>query len=196
MKYFAIASLVLLLNACQTDASRTQDFAGRYDVTLHLKDAKKEMESAKLEVEKEMQKAQEEIKTEMAKAREDVEAELGEDSHIGKAVGSFVEGMSELAQGMTELGKSLGKMGINLGQNIVDGLEFKANFEPDGSVQFGSRSRLGLGTKDEKFWEIKDGKFYLGEKTGEKTPFEMKDLGNGEWELVGEDVRFHLKRAE
>lgn len=154
------------------------------------------MEKAKKEVEEDLTKAKEEIKDEIAKAKEEIEEEMGEYNHFGDAVGNFVEGMGELAQGLTNLGKNLGKMGIDLGQGIIKGLRFKAEFKDDGMVYFGKKSKLQVGSGDGNFWDIKDGKFYLWENEDEKNVFEMKDFGNGNWDLVGEEVIFHLEKLD
>jgi|GEM_PF-3288786 len=196
MKYLPILSILFLLAACQTDESRKKGFAGKYQVTLHAPTAVKEMEAAEKEVEKELSKAQEEIEDGIAEAKEEIEAELGEENHLGKAVGNLVEGIGGLAKGLTKLGEGLGKMGINLGQSIVDGLRFKAEFREDGKVYFGKKSKLQIGSSDGNFWDIEDGKFYLWEDETEKTVFDMKDLGNGDWELVNEDIIFHLEKLE
>ncbi len=196
MKYCALLSLLFLLAACQTDETRKKGFAGQYQVTLHVPKAAKEMEAAEKEVEKELSRAQDEIEEGIAEAKEDIEAELGEENHLGNAVGNFVEGIGGLAQGLAKLGEGLGKMGINLGQSIVDGLRFKVEFKEDGNVYFGKKSRIQIGSSEGNFWDIKDGTFYLWENENEKTAFEMKDLGNGDWELVNEDIIFHLERLE
>ncbi|MBK9012713.1 MAG: hypothetical protein IPM82_00730 [Saprospiraceae bacterium] len=196
MKIISLAFLLLLFAGCQTDESRKSSFSGRYQVTLHLPEANQEMEKAKKEVEEELGKAKEEIKEEMEKAKEEIEEEMGEDNHFGDAVGNFVEGMGELAQGLNNLGKSLGKMGIDLGQGIIEGLRFKAEFKDDGKVYFGKKSKIQVGSGDGNFWDIKDGKFYLWEDGDEKNAFEMKDLGNGNWDLVGEEVIFHLEKLD
>ncbi|MBI1224115.1 MAG: hypothetical protein GC192_02660 [Bacteroidetes bacterium] len=99
--------------------------------------------------------------------------------------------MGELAQGLTGLGESLGKMGIDLGRGVVEGLRFKADFRPDGSVMFGKRSKIQIGSGNS--WEIKHGKFYLWEDEDDKNEFDIKDLGSGKWDLVGEEVTFHLE---
>ena len=87
-------------------------------------------------------------------------------------------------------------MGIDLGQGIVDGLRFKAEFKEDGNVMFGKKSKIQIGSGNGNFWDIKDGKFYLWENENEKTAFEMKDLGDGRWDLVGEEVIFHLEKLK
>lgn len=196
MKYYLFALFTLLLVACQTDKSRTKAFSGKYQVTLHLPQTNNEMENAKKEVEKELSDAKEEIKADMEDAKKEIEAELGENRHLGNAVGNFVEGMSELAQGMVGLSKSLGKMGIDLGQGIIDGLKFKAEFKDDGKVVFGKRSKIRIGGGEGSFWEIKDGKFYLWEDGEEKTAFEMKDLGDGNWDLFSDKLIFHLEKIK
>ncbi|MCF8246225.1 MAG: hypothetical protein K9J37_05445 [Saprospiraceae bacterium] len=196
MKYLSIALLLILIASCQSDKAREKAFAGRYQVTLHLPEATKEMEKAKKDVSKEISEAKKEIKDEIANAKEDIDAEMGEDSHLGNAVGNFVEGMGELAQGLAGLGESLGKMGIDLGRGIVEGLRFKAEFKEDGHVMFGKRSKIQVGSGEGNFWEIKSGKFYLWEDGDEKNAFEMKDLGDGNWDLVGEEVIFHLEKIE
>ena len=196
MKYLPFAMLLLLFAGCQTDKAREKSFAGHYQVTLHLPEANHELEKAKKDVEKDISKAKKEIKDEIAKAKDDIDTELGEDSHLGNAVGNFVEGMGELAQGLTGLGESLGKMGIDLGRGIVEGLRFKAEFKEDGHVMFGKKSKIQVGPGDGNFWEIKDGKFYLWEDGDEKNVFEMKDLGDGNWDLVGKEVIFHLERLD
>ncbi len=197
MKYLSMAYLfVFAFTACQSDNAREKAFAGRYQVTLHLPETNKELEKSKKEMEREMAKAKKEIKDEIEKAKEDIEVELGEKSHFGKAVGNFVEGMGELAQGLTGLGESLGKMGIDIGRGVVEGLRFKAEFKDDGHVMFGKKSRIQVGSGEGNFWEIKDGNFYLWEDGDEKNVFKMKDLGNGNWELVGDEVIFHLERLD
>jgi hypothetical protein len=193
MKYIIFSALSLfLLISCQTDKAKQQEFAGQYQVTLHLPEAKNEMEKAKQDVEKELKKAKEEIKTEIQKAKEEIEAELGENSHSGNAASNFVEGIGELAQGLAGLGEGLGKMGIDIGQGIVDGLKFKAEFKPDGTVYFGKKSRIQIGAGNQ--WEIKDGKFYLWEEGEEKKEFTMKKLGDGKWDLISSDLIFHLEK--
>jgi Skp family chaperone for outer membrane proteins len=72
MKIITLAFLLLLFVGCQTDAARKTSFSGRYQVTLHLPEANKEMEKAKKEVEEELGKAKDEIKEEMAKAKDEI----------------------------------------------------------------------------------------------------------------------------
>ncbi len=193
MKYIVFVALsLLLLISCQSDEAKQQEFAGHYQVTLHLPEAKHEMEKAKEEVEEELKKAKEEIKTEIEKAKKEIESELGEDSHSSNAAGNFVEGMGQLAQGLAGLGEGLGKMGIDIGQGIIDGLKFKAEFKPDGTVYFGKRSKIQIGAGNH--WEIRDGKFYLWEEGDEKKEFNMKKLGDGKWDLISSDLIFHLEK--
>ncbi len=196
MKYGTLVLLIFFLAACQTDESRQKAFSGQYQITLHLPQANNEMENAKKEVETELSEAKEEIEAGIAEAKEEIDAELGEKNHFGDAVGNFVEGMGELAQGMVGLGKSLGKMGIDLGQGIIDGLKFKAEFKDNGKVMFGKRSRIQIGSGEGNFWEIKDGKFYLWEDENDKTVFEMKDLGGGNWDLLSNELIFHLEKIK
>jgi hypothetical protein len=196
MKYGALVLLIFFMAACQTDESRQKAFAGQYQVTLHLPQANDEMEDAKKEVEKELSKAKEEIEAGIAEAKEEIEADLGEKNHFGNAVGNLVEGIGELAQGMVGLGESLGKMGIDLGQGIIEGLKFKAEFKDDGTVRFGKRSRIKIGAGEGSFWEIKDGKFYLWEDENDKKAFEMKDLGGGNWDLLSDEIIFHLEKIK
>ncbi len=195
MKYIVFSTLALLLLAsCQSDESKQHEFAGQYQVTLQLPEANKDLEKAKKEVEEELKKAKEEIKTEIDKAKDEIETELGEESHSGNAANHFVEGIGELAQGLAGLGEGLGKMGIDIGQGIIDGLRFKADFKPDGSVYFGKKSRIQIGAGNH--WEIKDGKFYLWEEGDQKKEFNMKKLGDGKWDLVSSDVIFHLEKIQ
>lgn len=188
--------MVFLLAACQSDESRMQSFSGRYQITIHLSQAKKDMEKAKKDVERELGQAQKEIDEGIALAKDEIEAEMGEDNHFGDAVGNLVEGVGGLAQGLAKLGEGLGKMGIDIGQGVIDGLKFKAEFKPDGNVYFGKKSRIQIGSGEGNFWQIKDGKFYLWEDEDEKNAFEMKDLGNGNWDLVSDDVIFHMERQQ
>lgn len=196
MKYLSCILVIFLIAACQTDASRKKAFVGQYQVTLRLPEAKKDMTKAKEDMEKEMDKAQEEIKKGIEEAKKDIETDMGDENHFGDAMGNFVEGIGGLAEGLVKLGEGLGKMGIDLGQGIIDGLKFKAEFKEDGNVLFGKRSKMQIGSGEGNFWDIKDGKFYLWENEDEKTAFEMKDLGNGNWELIGEDVIFELAKLE
>ncbi len=188
--------LTVLFASCQSDESIKSSFVGKYQVTLHLPEAKKDLEKAKKDIEKDISEAKKDIKEDIAQAKEDIETEMGEDNHAGKAIGNFVQGMGELAQGMAQLGENLGKMGIDLGRGIVEGLRFKAEFKPDGHVSFGKKSKIQVGSGEGNFWEIKDGKFYLWEDGDEKNAFEMKDLGGGNWDLVGDEVIFHLEKIE
>lgn len=194
LKFLAFAALILLFASCQSDEARKADFAGKYQVTLHLPEANQEMEKAKKDMEKDISEAKQEIREDIAQAKEDIEAEMGEDSHMSKAMGNFVEGMGQLAQGMAGLGESLGNMGIDLGRGIVDGLRFKAEFKPDGHVKFGKRSKIEIGSGEGNFWGIKNGKFYLWEDGDEKNVFKMKDLGDGNWDLVNDEITFHLEK--
>jgi hypothetical protein len=193
MKYIIFSALsMLLLISCQSDEAKQQEFAGQYQVTLHLPEAKNEMEKAKEDVEKELKKAKEEIETEIEKAKKEIESELGEGSHSSNAAGNFVEGIGQLAQGLAGLGEGLGKMGIDIGQGIIDGLKFKAEFKPDGTVFFGKRSKIQIGAGNH--WEIRDGKFYLWEEGEEKKEFTMKKLGENKWDLTSSDIIFHLEK--
>ncbi len=197
MKYLSVAMLIILFASCQSDETIKKNFAGKYEVTLHLPPAaNQEMEQVKKDMAKDISEAKKEIKEDIAQAKEDIESEMGEENHLGKAVGNFVEGMGELAQGMAGLGESLGKMGIDLGRGIVEGLRFKAEFNPDGHVKFGKKSKIQIGSGEGNFWEIKNGTFYLWEDEGDKNAFEMKDLGSGNWDLVGDEVIFHLEKID
>ncbi len=192
MKFYPLVLVLFMLAACQSDQSLSKGFAGQYQVTLHLPEAKKEMQEAKKDVEQEISKAQKEIDESIAEAKKEIETEIGENNHFGDAVGNFVEGMGGLAQGLAKLGEGLGKMGIDIGQGVIDGLKFKAEFKPDGTVYFGKKSRIQIGNGT--FWEIKGGKFYLWEDGEEKKEFVMKDLGNSNWDLVSPDIIFHLEK--
>lgn len=192
MKFYSLIFMLALLASCQSDEKLSNDFAGRYQVTLHLPEAKKDMMDAKKEVETEMAKAQEEIDKGMDEAKKEIESELGKENDFGDAMGNFAEGMGNLAKGLAKLGEGLGKMGIDLGEGIVDGLKFKAEFKPDGTVYFGKRSKLQIGNGVN--WEIKDGKFYLWDEGEAKKEFIMEKTGEGIWELKSADVVFHLEK--
>lgn len=194
MKNVLLASVLLVFAACQSDATREKAFSGRYQVTLHLAEKNKDFEKAKKQVDEEITKAQKEMESGIKDAKKEIKEEMGDENHFGDAVGNFVEGMGSLAQGLAGLGKSLGKMGIDLGQGILDGLKFKADFRDDGNVYFGKGSKIQVGSGEGNFWEIRDGKMYLWSQEDEKTAFEMKDLGEGKWDLVSDEIVFHLEK--
>ncbi|MCC6723665.1 MAG: hypothetical protein IT258_04095 [Saprospiraceae bacterium] len=150
------------------------------------------MEKAKKEVEQEISKAKQEIDEGIEQTKEELSTELGKQHFLGDAAGDLAEGLGGLAKGLTELGQGLGKMGIDIGQGVIDGLKFKAEFKPDGSVYFGKKSRIQIGSGNS--WEVKNGKFYLWEDENDKKPFEMKNLGNGKWDLISSDIIFHLEK--
>jgi seryl-tRNA synthetase len=193
--YLFFLLLPFFMMACQSDESKKRDFAGTYDVTLHIPDAKTELKKAKKDMQKEMEKAKKEIQQDIEKAKDDLEQEMGRDNNLGDAIGNFVEGMGKLAEGMTDLGEHLGNLGIDLSSGVLEGLRFRAEFEENGDVTFGKKGRIRIGG-DTNRWDIQDGKFYLWEDETEKEVFEMKDQGNGNWDLVGKDVIFHLESAE
>jgi len=192
--FFAIA----LFSSCMTDQQRQDNFSGTYEVAIEAQDANNELANAKKDMKKEMKKARKEVKESMADAREEIEDEFGEDSNMGKAIGSFVEGMGHLAAGMTELGESLGEMGIDLGSNILTNVRFNAEFQNDGELVFGKKRGLRI-HNDDMHWKIENGKMILwNEDSDDDEPqvFDMKKISDTEWDLVGEEVIFHLVKEE
>ena len=194
-KYLPVFMILFLFAACQSDESRMRDFAGTYDVTVHIPEAKKDLKKAKKDIEKEIKKAKKDIRRDIEKAKDDIRDEFGEENKLGDAIGNFVDGMGKFAEGMTDLGEHLGKLGIDLGNGVLEGLQFRAEFDKDGDVTFGKKGRIQIGSGNNS-WTIKDGKLYLWEDEDEMEAFEMKKLGDGGWELVGEEVVFHLEKAE
>ncbi|MEO1258354.1 MAG: hypothetical protein AAFZ15_06140 [Bacteroidota bacterium] len=198
MKNFLSLSLVsFLFFACQTDQQIQDTFAGEYEVTLESPETEKETKKAKKDMRKDIDKAKEEIRDEIDKAKKEIEKELGEDSDFGKAISSFVEGMGHLAEGMTDLGESLGELGIDLGTNILENVRFRAEFQSDGEVVFGKRSRISFRSNDLR-WKIKNGKMIMwdAEEDNEENAevFEIVKNSKNEIDLVGEDIIFHLKK--
>lgn len=190
----------LFFTACQSDEARQKAFAGTYEVTIEAPEAERDLEKAKEEMQEEIEKAQDEIREEMAKASRDIELEFGEDNSFGKALGEFVEGVGELAAGMTELGESLGEMGINLGSTLLRDVRFTAEFEQDGDLEFGrKRGRIRF-SGDDKKWKIKNGDMLIWdadhETEEEADVFEIKKISDDEWDLVGDEVTFHLVKKQ
>lgn len=184
--------------SCQTDQQVQQEFSGTYEVAIEAKEAQKEMKKAKKEMKKEMKKAREEMEDEFENARKEIEEEFGEDSNFGKAIGSFVEGMGHLSQSMTELGESLGELGINLGSDILENVRFSAEFEPDGTVVLGRTGKVTIHADDLR-WKIDNGKLLLWDRDNDKDEiqeFEIKKHSETEFDLIGEEVIFHLLKEE
>ncbi len=187
---------IFLFSSCKTDQQIQQEFSGIYEVTIEAKEASEDLAKAKKDMKKEMKKARKDMEEEFAEAQKEIEEEFGEDSNFGKAIGSFVEGMGHFAEGMTELGESLGGLGIDLGSDILNNVRFNAEFQNDGKVAFGKKGRLRI-QSDDLHWKIENGKMLLwDEDNGEADvqSFEMKKLSDGEWDLVGEEVVFHLRK--
>lgn len=199
MKYFlAIFSSFLFFTACQTDQQKQDEFIGTYEVSIEAPDADQEMENARKDMKKDLEEARKELKENMDDAREEIEDEFGEDSNLGKAIGSFVEGMGHLANSMTDLGESLGEMGIDLGSDILNNVRFHAEFQKDGDVIFGKKRGIRFGSDDLK-WKIENGKMYLWNESKEEQDadaYEIKNISVSEIDLVGEEVIFHLVKQE
>lgn len=194
-KYLSALLLLLFLAGCQSDEARKRNFAGTYDVTIHLPEANKDLEKAKKDIEKEISQAKKDIRQDIEQTKDDLKEEFGNDNKLGDAVSNFVDGMGKFAEGMTDLGESLGKLGVDIGNGVLEGLQFRATFHEDGDVAFGKKARIRIGS-DTNRWDVVDGKFYLWEDDTEKQVFEMKNLGNGNWDLIGENVIFHLEKVE
>ena len=194
--YLFVLLSVLFIYSCKTDEQKQNDFAGTYEVTVEVENADDSMEEARENMKKDIDEAKEEIREEMKKAREEIKEEFGEDSNLGDAIGQFVEGMGHFAEGMTELGESLGELGIDIGAGILHDLRFNATFEADGDVELGRRRGIRISTGDELRWKIENGKFVLYEEDGETNIFEIHEISDTEFDLVGEDVTFHLIRDD
>jgi hypothetical protein len=199
-KFLSIGLLVLFLIGCQSDESKMRDFAGSYEVTIEAKDAQKEMNQVQKDVKKDIAEAKKQIREDIAQAKEDVETELGEESHLGKAIGHIVEGAGKFAESMTDFAAEMSHWGIGLGSDILGNVRFYAEFREDGEVVFGKNARgIRINGGEKLLWEIRDGKFYLqnaGDKNKDSQPYEMKKINDNEWDLIGEEVIFHLQRAE
>ncbi|MEZ4952592.1 MAG: hypothetical protein R2825_03315 [Saprospiraceae bacterium] len=199
MKYFlVIFSSFLFFTACQTDQQKQEEFVGTYEVSIEAPDANQEMEKARKDMKKELADARKELKKDMNDAREEIEDEFGEDSNLGKAIGSFVEGMGHLANSMTDLGESLGEMGIELGSDILNNVRFNADFQKDGDVIFGKKRGIRFGSDDLK-WKIENGKMFLWNENKEEEDadaYEIKNISDSEIDLIGDDVIFHLVRQD
>lgn len=199
MKYlFAIFSSLLFLTACQSDQQKQDEFVGTYEVSIEAPEADQEMEKARKDMKKDLEKARKELKKDMDEAREEIEDEFGEDSNLGKAIGSFVEGMGHLANSMTDLGESLGEMGIDLGSDLLNNVRFNAEFQKDGDVIFGKKRGIRFGSDDLK-WKIENGKMYLWKENKDEEDadaYEIKNVSDSEIDLIGEEVIFHLVRQD
>lgn len=194
-----IGLFAILLLACESDETKMRDFAGIYEVTLEAPGAGKDLKKAEKKVEKELDAARDQIQKDIADAKEDLAAEFDEENKFGEAIGNFMEGMGKFAEGMTHLAESMGKLGIGLGNGVLGNIRFYAEFNSDGSINVGKNTRkLSIASGEELSWEIKDGKFFLLNNEGNQAPkkFEMKKISEDEWDLVGEEVIFHLKKAE
>ncbi len=193
---FSLFFSFLFFTACQSDEARQEAFAGTYEVMIEAPEAQHDLENAKEEMREELDKAQDEIRDEMAEARREIEQEFGEDNSFGEALGEFVEGVGEFAADMTELGESLGEMGIDLGSSLLRDVRFTAEFERDGDLEFGrNRGRIRFSGNDLK-WKIKNGDMLIWDEDDESEEdsdiFEIKKISENEWDLVGDDVTFHL----
>lgn len=199
MKYFLIIfSSFLFFTACQTDQQKQEEFVGTYKVSIEAPDANQEMEKARKDMTKELADARKELKKDMDDAREEIEDEFGEDSNLGQAISSFVEGMGHLANSMTDLGESLGEMGIELGSDILNNVRFNAEFQKDGDVIFGKKRGIRFGSDDLK-WKIENGKMFLWNENKEEEDadaYEIKNISDSEIDLIGDDVIFHLVRQD
>lgn len=199
MKIFlptCLLATLFLFPACESDQEQQTEFAGTYQVTLESPEAEMELRKAKEDMQADLDKAREDIRRDMKDARKDIESELGEDSRIGQAVGDFVEGVGEIAANMTQLGESLGNLGIGIGSGVLRDLRFTAKFEANGKVSLGKGRGISITSNDLR-WKIKDGDMYLwDEDEGEANAdrFEIKKIGENKWDLLGEEVTFHLVR--
>lgn len=188
-------SLVFLMIACQSDQDHQDAFSGTYEVTIETPEAEKEIRKAKKDVKRELKKARKDIKKEIREAQDDIEEEFGEDSDIGKAISSFVEGMGHLANSMTDLGESLGELGLDLSTDILKDIRFDAEFQRDGEVVFGRKKGIRY-RGDDLRWKIEDGEMHLWNEGETPEPFRIKKISENEWDLIGEDVIFHLEKKE
>ena len=198
-KFLPIGVLILFFTACQSDEAKKRDFAGNYEVTIEASDARKELKKAKKEVKKELAEAKKQIREDIAEAKKDIESDLGEDSNLGKAIGQLVEGVGKFAESMTDFATEMSHWGIDLGADILGNIRFYAEFKNNGEVEFGKNARgVRINGGEDLRWEIRDGKFYLWNDDDEKDPkpYEMKKISGDEWDLVGEEVIFHLQKTE
>ena len=202
MNFFSILiSISIIFVSCQSDQKMQNGFVSVYQVSLDAPDAKKELEDAKVQMEEELDEARETLKEEMKDARRQIEEEMGDDSDLGTAIGSFIEGVGQLASSMTNIGESLalGGLGISLGSNILQSIRFDAEFQEDGEILIGKKSKISFRSND-LHWKIKDGKMHLW-NSGEEDEsaadvFTMKKKSANEWDLIGEKVIFHLIRKD
>ena len=195
---FVFSLLILLFTACQTDQKIQDDFVGTYDVTIETPESNKDLEKAKKEMQKDLEEARENIRDDIQDAKKEIEAEFGEDSGLGKAIGSFVEGMGHFAESMTSLGEAMGNLGIDIGTSVLGSVRFTAEFQSDGEVVFGKKRGINI-RGDDLRWKIEHGKMVLwnrdeGEK--EATVFEIEKISDTEIDLIGEEVIFHLVKEE
>ncbi len=196
--FLLLISIITIFSACNIDQHMQNDFVGTYEVTLEALEAKKELKKAKNEVNREMEKARQEIEKEFAEAKKGIEMELGEDSNFGQAFGSFLEGMGHFAEGMTELGESLGEMSIDLSSDFLENVHFTAEFQNDGEVHLGKTGKVRIHAND-LHWKMENGKFHLWDAdNGEDDvqEFKMKRYSSDKWDLIGEEVIFHLRKKE
>ncbi len=187
-----------MLSACQSDQKLQDDFVGNYDVSIEVPDTKEEMEKAKKGMQKDLKEARENIKEDIKEARREIEEEFGEESDLGKAIGSFVEGIGHFANSMTDLGESLGNMGIDIGTGILGNVHFSAEFQSDGEVVFGKKRGIHIRSND-LHWKIENGDMLLwNEEEGEKKAdvYKIEKISENEIDLIGEEVIFHLVKEE
>lgn len=191
MKNYLLLLFILVLASCQTDNLRKQRFAGAYVVTVRIPDAEKAQKDSK----KKEKESKKEVHRNDRQAKKDVPDESESDGRINEALDGLAGRANDFANALAGLGQALGELGASLGNSLLDGLQFQATFNENGEATFGKKDRLRLGSGTNS-WDIVNGKFYLWEDEEEKMSFDMKDLGNGKWELTSKKIIFLLERKE
>ncbi len=193
--YLPLLLALLLLASCQSDKQLKKNFAGTYEATIRLPQAEEDAKDFKKEMEKNIRETKDDIHQKLEETRQELDDELGDNNKLRNALRNFTDNMGNLVESLTDLGGSLGDLGAGLKSGLLEGLHFKVTFSQDGEVIFGEKKRIRIGSDTGK-WDIVDGKFYLWEDGENNRPYEMKNLGKGKWDLVGEKVIFHIERVE
>lgn len=169
MKIFGcFICLICLLASCQNDQPSLKSMAGLYKVTINEPASMTKVRNALVPMKEQMK---------------------------GESSSGYLDDHAIMAPSVTILMRSLKNFGIDPRSQIIQIVDFDADFQPDGTIVVGRKKRIVF-ENDTLHWKIHEGNFVLIKELPNNQlhtdTFEIIKSAEKEFDLDGEMFKLHL----